>query len=171
MKDIGGEPRPDGRHVLVPTICSTFDHRSPRAGVNAPVELHALHNEGARSAAEYPLAAMAGEFFSEAMSPDNPEAAEYLDLVSRSILTLCGKTAGGALAFDDLMVCGPLIQELDAAFAATRIGRDLVSLHRCAGPDPSHPYAKITLCRTTIPVAIGADVVPFFFEKYLVAYA
>lgn len=160
--------RVDGRHVLAPTVCvgALFDRP-----INGPKELCALHNEGCLPASTYSLSALDGEFFSEAVSDANPEAAAYRELALRSIELLRGEVRDGALPFEGLMECGSRIQALDAEFAASLFDRDLDGLHRCMGPDRKHPYAKITVLRTTIPVSLGPRVVSFYFEKFLVCYS
>ena len=131
----------------------------------------ALHNDKNLPASTYPLSALKGEFFSEAMSAVNPEAAAYRDLSTRSIDLLLAEVRDGALPFKSLMACGPRIQALDADFAAELFGRDLDSLHSCMGPNREHPYAKITVLRTSIPVSLGPRIVSFYFEKFLVCYS
>jgi hypothetical protein len=162
--------RRDGRHVLEPMICSVTGSRWSCPGRLSSEELRQLHKEGSQGADFYPLRAQDGLFFTESLSDLNPAFESYHSLVRRSIAVL-GTHSSRALSVHDLESRCKEIQLLDANFASDMIGRPLDALHCCMGPDPLHPYSKITVCRTTLPVEIRGSVCWFYFEKFLVAYS
>lgn len=162
--------RPDGRHVLRPRLCSVTGASHSCDGL--PTEhMKLLHNEAGLDAAAYPVRACHGLFFSEALDAANPAAEDYLRLIAQTIEILVEAGANGPMSLAELIDCGRRVQHLDAAFADARSELPLDALHSCSGPDPTHPYAKITLCRTTIPIQISEQVMWFFFEKFLVSYS
>jgi hypothetical protein len=163
--------RLDGRHVLEPAICSVSGARAMCAGFLPNLQIKVLHNEVGAAAVRYPLRSQDGVFFSEALGGANSAADEYVKLVAESIAILADRSRDRSMSFAELVECGCEIQALDAQFAQSRIGVPLDSLHQCVGPDPEHPYAKITVCRTTFPVSIGGADIWFFFEKFLVSYS
>lgn len=162
--------RADGREILEPAICSVDGTRRPCLGKVSPEEIGFLHNENGGGAHAYPLRLSDGLFFSEIMMGADASVSRYRDLIGQSMAVLAGPGATRPMSFDDLLTCGNRLQHLDATFAKTVIDKPLDAIHRCVGPDPAHPYSKITTCRTTFPVQIGSSIVWFFFEKFLVAY-
>jgi len=152
-------------------VCSVSGARASCTGFLTAQQQKILHNEAGKDAAAYPMSGLDGMFFSEALGAANPEADDYLRLMARSIAILCVGRGDRVMTLAELIDRGREIQVLDETFANARIGLPLDSLHQCLGPDPKHPYAKITLCRTTFPVDVGGRVTTFFFEKFLVAYA
>jgi hypothetical protein len=163
--------RADGRDVLEAAICAVDGRRYGCGQWLTDTALKFLHNErpGINS---YPLSVNDGLFFSEAVGPKNDQADAYHDLVSKTLSLIGGKLGtGGAMNFECLDRVGVEIQKLDAAFARTKINQPQDRMHRCYGPSPQHPYSKITLCRTVVPISLGGDVVPFIYEKFLVAYS
>jgi hypothetical protein len=163
------QARRDGRHILEPMVCSVRGSRATYLDNFTAEEIKELHNEGSRVADVYPLRAKDGLFFSESLSDLNPDFERYQQLVQQSIDVLI--SIPHVLSIRELEECGKRIQALDADFASLLIGKPLDSLHSCVGPDPSHQYSKITICRTTFPVDIGGCRLSFFFEKFLVAYS
>jgi hypothetical protein len=162
---------PHGRDVLEPLICTIEGVRQQCRPILSDEALKILHNEQSGKTS-YPLNITSGFFFSEALGPKNENAEEYHRLVSESlsvILDACDSK--GVLAFEYLDSVGARIQNLDAEFATTKINKPQDRVHQCYGPNSQHPYSKITLCRTAIPVALGDKVMSFFFEKFLVAYS
>ena len=162
--------RDDGGHVLQPLVCSTDGRFIPSAELTRD-QLKILHNAAGLDAGDYPVRVADGLYFSEVVAESNPDASDYVDLISRSVSVLAEAGRGGPMSLSDLVACGQRIQHLDAAFANARVGRPLDALHRCVGPDPSHPYAKLTVCRTSFPVTVADQRIDFFFEKFLVVYA
>ncbi|MCX6585802.1 MAG: hypothetical protein NTX13_04380 [Acidobacteria bacterium] len=162
--------RQDGRHVLEPMVCSVDGRRSSCLEFLESNDIKNLHNEGALGAEHYPLRSEDGLFFTESLGGLNPQFDKYQRLVLDSISTL-RKRGTAPLSISELEACGAEIQMLDTMFASELIGRPLDALHRCVGPDPSHPYSKITVCRTTFPVEIGGEILRFYFEKFLVSYS
>lgn len=163
--------RPDGRHVLEPAICTIAGGRDRCELSLSPAALRVLHNEQP-GAHPYPLDINDGLFFSESVGPRNEQADAYHKLVSESLMLIRRSLdAGGTLTFECLDIVGSEVQQLDAAFARAKINRPQDQLHQCYGPSSRHPYSKITLCRTVIPVRLGDSTVPFIYEKFLVAYS
>jgi hypothetical protein len=164
-------PRADGLQVLEPRICCIYGEESRPHIVPSNEQLDALYNEGGQGARHYPLALRDGRYFSEAVGEANAEATEYEDLINRSLDLFLPQSPFRALSIEALYECGRALQKLDRDFASSKIGRPLDSLHRCMGTDAGHPYAKITVCRTTFPVEVSGKSIPFFYEKFLVAYS
>jgi hypothetical protein len=162
--------RADGRHILRPMICDVSGAQANCEGAGSRRLIKVLHNAAGLDALAYPMSARDGWFFSEALDASNPWASDYLALVGQS-LAILGSGDGRAISLKELMDRGREIQRLDEAFANARFGAALDSLHQCMGPDAKHPYAKITICRTTLPVEVGGREVAFFFEKFLVSYS
>jgi hypothetical protein len=163
--------RADGLHVLEPRICSVYsDEKGPHLA--PPVDqLDILYNEVGRGAGHYPLELADGRYFSEALGEANPEASQYEELINRSLELISAHTRLRRLSIDTLYEVGQALQQLDRDFGARKIGRTLDSLHSCMGTDADHPYAKVTICRTAFPVEISGRLIPFFYEKFLVAYS
>jgi hypothetical protein len=162
--------RADGREILEPTICSVDGTRQRCFGKITQEEIGFLHNENGGGAHEYPLRLREGLYFSETMTGAPASVSLYLEHVNKSLAVLADAGAARPMSFDELINSGRRLQQMDAAFAAAMIDAPLDAIHRCVGPDPSHPYSKITVCRTTFPVQIGSSIIWFFFEKFLVAY-
>lgn len=160
-----------GTHMIAPAICTREGDIywcQPRLG---SLGMMVLHKEQ-MDATTYPLSLTAGLFFSEALAPENDCADQYHQLVMRSLAIVGEALDGrGRLAYEDIDAVGRHLQQLDAEFARKKINRPQDKLHLCYGPNPAHPYSKIALCRTTLPVIVEGRVVPFFFEKFLIAYS
>lgn len=164
-------PRPYGRKILEAAICTIEGSRYRCERALSEPALRLLHNEqlGGRP---YPLDVNDGLFFSEALGPGNEQADVYHRLISDTLTLLRdGFEWGGWMPFERLARLGTEIQKLDAQFARAKVNRPPDRIHQCYGPSPEHPYSKITLCRTAVPVRLGDAVVPFVYEKFLVAYS
>ena len=161
----------DGRDVIEPAICTIAgDLYSCRPRLSSEA-LKILNNERC-CAACYPLDINSGFFFSEVLGPRNNCADQYQNLIADSLrIILDAMDDKGQLPLSVLDEVGQSIQDLDAAFAQSKINQPEDCLHRCYGPNPNHPYSKITLCRTTLPILAQGNTVSCFFEKYLVAYS
>jgi hypothetical protein len=169
-KTTSASPRVDGRNILEPTICSVTGGRVNCEHLSRK-DLALLHNEGLSDAQGYPLRVYDGFFFSEAVGDENPEADQYCELIASSMNIISKSFKDSSVLFAELEECGKRIQALDGRFAERKIGKALDSLHRCVGPDPGHPYSKITICRSTFPILIENRRVWFLFEKFLVSYS
>lgn len=161
----------DGLDVLEPLICSRTDERQKSPTAPSASEIDALYNERGIGADAYPLDLLDGFYFSEALGEANADASQYETLINRSIDLIVAQCGERPMPLRALFEVGQALQELDSAFASTKIGRPLDCLHQCTGTDFKHPYAKITICRTTFPVEIMGRSVQFYFEKFLVAYS
>ena len=130
-----------------------------------------LHNE-LPGYGEFPLSLQDGLFFSEVISADFPGVELYRDWVQLS-LAVISESLGNrrAISHSTIDMLGKKIQCIDARFAKTRIDAPLDRIHTFSGPDREHSYRKITLCRTTFPVEIRGEIIPFFYEKFLVVYS
>lgn len=160
-----------GEPIVAPAICTREgDLYRCHAGLSS-AGMMVLHNEY-MDAGSYPLSLNSGLFFSEALSPGNDHADQYLRLVTRSLdLVSEALDSRGRLAFEHINEVGRRIQHLDAEFARRKINQPEDQLHCCYGPNPAHPYSKIALCRTTVPVVVADRTVPFLFEKFLISYS
>jgi hypothetical protein len=164
-------PRPYGREILETAICTIEGSRYRCERALSSSALRLLHNEQP-GGQPYPLDVNDGLFFSEALGPENDQADAYHRLVSDTLMLLRdGFEWGGWMPFERLGRVGAEIQKLDAAFAREKANRPPDRIHQCYGTSPQHPYSKITLCRTAVPVRLGDAVVPFVYEKFLVAYS
>ena len=161
----------DGLHVLQPLICSRAGARQKPPKAPSAGQLDALYNERGLGADEYPLDLRNGLYFSEALGQANADAAQYESLINWSLDLIIGQCGERPMPLRTLFDVGQSLQELDSDFASAKIAQPLDCLHRCTGTDVKHPYAKITICRTTFPVEIMGRSVPFYFEKFLVAYS
>jgi hypothetical protein len=172
----GLSPEPNGE-ALSPAICAVDG-----ATVRLPDDkslLNALHNEPGtgRGAANYPLRVEEGLFFSEVFGVGNADADRYRRWIGGSLKLIRDAIQGReGLPFDWIDQVGRQIQELDQSIAGTLIGKKPDTLHALHGIDPSHPYRKLTLCRTRVPVLLprkagGVDVRHFLYEKFLVSYS
>jgi hypothetical protein len=160
-----------GKNIVEPAVCALDGGIYWCRSALSQAGLMVLHNE-LPDATNYPLSLNSGLFFSEAMSPANEQVNEYHRLVSDSFSII--KDAldeQGRMAFDSIDEVGHRLQKLDAEFARKKINQPQDNLHRCYGPNPEHPYSKIALCRTTVPVIVEDGVIPFLFEKFLVSYS
>jgi hypothetical protein len=162
--------RDAGAGVLAPTIgcrCSGKTHPVP------PSDRRAYDNELHR-ASEYPLtlSVTGGEYFSEVIGEQNRGRREYRALCEESLAVLAGfMRADSLLPFEALTEAGALLQEIDARFANSRIGKPVDCVHNLGGPDAAHPYGKIIICRTSIPILMpDGERAAFLFEKFLVSY-
>ena len=152
-------------YVLKPLSCNvdgSFD-----AVTNAE-DLAILHNEPKRERSAYPLLLARGEYFSEVSPEDEPD---YARLIRDSLFVLSSNTLSGILPFESLESVGRKIQTIDSSFAVPRIGQAPDRIHCLHGVDQLHPYRKITLARTSVPVRIGDGIIPFLYEKFLVSYS
>ena len=96
----------------------------------------------------------------------------YEHLIYGSIDIILSHLKDGYLTFNSLFIANKQIQdELDIPFALTQVKCGPDELHSVYGPNEDHPYSKITLLRTTVPIKIGSEVVPMYFEKFLVVYS
>jgi hypothetical protein len=161
----------ESERVVEPVICSLDGDIHWCRFALSQESMMLLHNEQP-NAASYPLSLTSGLFFSEVMSPLNEHVNEYYQLVSGSLSII--KEAldeRGRMAFEDIDEVGRRIQQLDASFARKKINKPQDDPHRCYGPNPEHPYSKIALCRTVVPVVVEGKVMPFLFEKFLISYS
>lgn len=166
-----GDLMPDaGAGVLAPTIGCRFSGKTHPV---LPSERRGYDNELHR-ASEYPLtiSRTGGEYFSEVIGEENPGRRQYRALCEESLGVLAGFMRNdGVLPFEALTEVGTRLQEIDALFAGSRVGKPLDSVHSLGGPDAAHPYGKIILCRTSFPILMpDGERTVFLFEKFLVSY-
>lgn len=114
----------------------------------------------------------AGLYFSQVIGPENPEAEFYKNWIEESCNAVQRATdTDGYISADCIDDVGKIIQTVDKDFASQRIKHDLDLVHTNCGPNSSHPYSKITLCRTVINVKDKLEKFPIFYEKFLVSYS
>jgi len=161
--------RDDERHVLascvgrVGNVCQFVESDNVDT-------LSILHNEF-HDVDKYPLSVVDGTFFSEVLGPLNDRSPDYWHLITETTRLFQEQLVDGAIPYEKINSLGMAIQQLDVLFAKPRIQAPLDVIHKCCGPDPEHPYSKITVFRTTVPVRFGAEVQIFFLEKFLVCYS
>lgn len=159
-----------GAGVLAPTIGCRF---SAKTHPVLPSDRRAFDNELHR-ASEYPLTlnVTGGEYFSEVIGEQNPGRRKYRALCEESLAALASfLREDGVLPFEALPEAGARLQEIDARFASVRVGKPMDCVHNLGGPDAAHPYGKIIVCRTSVPVLMpDGDRAAFLFEKFLVSY-
>ncbi len=135
------------------------------------MRLDILHHENGQTAEAYPIHLEDGKFFSEVFGASFSEVEEYRKHILNTVHLITSSFTDGALAYEQIDVVGKRIQEIDVEFAKPKIGRPLDIIHQQYGPNPNHPYRKITLIRTTVPVRMEEGIKRFFFEKFLVVYS
>tara|TARA_R110002049_G_scaffold124814_3_gene280366 strand:- start:11117 stop:12151 length:1035 start_codon:yes stop_codon:yes gene_type:complete len=125
-------------------------------------------------ASKYPLKIEDGLILTEALGASNPRSNFYKNWIFNSLEPLrhlLDLHPGGVL-FEDLPEIGSKIQEIDADWVRDNVFfNELDPLHHCYGPDDSHPYRKITLCRSTFPLFVAGKKRRAFIEKFLVVYS
>lgn len=163
-------PTSPPKELFVPATCS-LDGGCSALDLTSP-SLEVLHHETGQPASDYPLRLEDSTFFSEVLGADFPETAEYREHILGTLNLIKAETdPSGFLLYDRIDPIGKAIQALDVEFAKRKIGKEPDDVHQQWGPNAEHPYRKITLCRTTVPVKIGEQVSRFFFEKFLVVYS
>lgn len=116
----------------------------------------------------YPLNVANGTYFSDVIGHEG--SSHYLDWVSSTMKLLAD--AGETLTLSAITELGKKIVELDRDFAQRLIDTGTVDdIHRCYGPNPQHPYRKITVCRTGISIDLGKELRQGLYEKFLVVYS
>lgn len=116
----------------------------------------------------YPLSVVNGTYFSDVIGHEG--RSHYLDWVSGTMKLLAD--AGEPLSLGAITELGQKIAESDREFAQRLIDAGTVDdIHRWYGPNPQHPYRKITVCRTGISIDLGKEVRQGLYEKFLVVYS
>lgn len=157
--------------TLRPSIEGIRQQRRVPATSISQQDMVILHNS-LLQASSYPLKMSDGLYFSEVTNSPNPVAGEYRQLVQDCLRIIARRVGSdGIVDFVELQAIGQELQQVDLGFSAERIGVPLDVIHQLVGPNPKHPYAKITVCRTVVPVRLTSKTVTqFFYEKFLVCY-
>jgi len=159
-----------GAQALAPSIGCRFSSKVH----SVPSATRCAYDNEIHRASEYPLtiSRTGGEYFSEVIGEQNPGRLKYQTLCEDSFGVLAGfMQEDGLLPFQSLPEVGARLQDIDAHFAGSRVGKPLDAVHSLGGPDAAHPYGKIIVCRTSVPLLMpDGERAAFLFEKFLVSY-
>ena len=157
--------------LLVPAICDISGRELIVPKECTPAAFNILNND-TDELVRYPLVLNEGHYFSEIVAADFPERAQYRCWVDDCMAIIDDSLdACGVLPYSKIDQVGRELQQRDGDFARSKIDFDLDAIHELCGVDAEHPYRKMTLCRTTVLVSVLDEIVPFFYEKFLVAYS
>lgn len=161
------EPR---SFVLAPSVGCRFSGKVD----SVPTSARSTYDNDIHRASDYPLTVSrsGGKYFSEVIGEENPGRSQYRALCEESLGVLADFMRNdGVLPFVALSAVGARLQDIDAGFARSRVGEPLDAVHSLGGPDATHPYGKIIICRTSFPVLMpDGERAAFLFEKFLVSY-